>query len=155
MWEKGDEYTVFNYRKLKFSTPICFEDTFSTVCRQMVLIGSLCFINLSNDSWSKSVPCQRQHLAMAVFRSVENGVPSVRSTASGVSCIISPTGKIEKTAPEFCEAFVIGWVPVIENEGLTIFTRYGDLEGLASLALAAIILIMQTILVIIKKIRKS
>ena len=155
MWEKGDEYTVFNYRKLKFSTPICFEDTFSTVCRQMVLNGSRCFINLSNDSWSKSVPCQRQHLAMAVFRSVENGVPSVRSTASGVSCIISPTGKIEKAAPEFCEAFVIGRVPVIENEGLTIFTRYGDLAGLASLALAAIILIMQTILVIIKKIRKS
>lgn len=154
MWEKGDEYTVFEYKGLKFSTPICFEDTFSTICRQMALNGSRCFINLSNDSWSKSIPCQRQHLAMAVFRSVENGLPSVRSTASGVSCIISPNGIIEKTAPEFCQAFVIGRVPVIGAEEETIFTRTGDLAGVAEVMLAAFILIIQTIIVIIKNIRK-
>ena len=153
MWEKGDEYKVFDFRGLKFSTPICFEDTFSTGCRQMVLNGSRCFINLSNDSWSKSVPCQRQHLAMAVFRSVENGVPSVRSTASGVTCIISPHGKIERAAPEFCEAFVIGKVPVIENEELTLFTRGGDWMGMAQVCLFCFILIMQTFIVIIKKIK--
>ena len=154
MWEKGDEYTVFDYKGLKFSTPICFEDTFSTICRQMVLNGSRCFINLSNDSWSESIPCQRQHLAMAVFRSIENGVPSVRSTASGVSCIISPRGVIEKAAPEFCQAFVIGKVPLIGAEEKTIFTKTGDIAGMAEAALAALILIIQTIIVIIKKIRK-
>ena len=158
MWEQGDEYTVFDYRGLKFSTPICFEDTFSTICRQMVLNGSRCFINLSNDSWSKSVPCQRQHLAMAVFRSIENRVPSVRSTASGVTCIISPNGKIEKAAPEFCEAYVIGRVPVLE-EGRswqkTLFTKIGDIAGVAAAVLSVIILIIQTIVVIIYKVRKS
>ena len=153
MWEKGDEYTVFDYRGLKFSTPICFEDTFSTVCRQMALNGSRCFINLSNDSWSESIPCQKQHLAMAVFRSVENGVPSVRSTASGVSCIINPHGKIERVAPEFCEAFVIGKVPVIDDNMQTIFTRTGDWAGIAEAALSCFILIMQTFIVIIKKIK--
>ena len=153
MWEKGEEYTVFDYRGLKFSTPICFEDTFSTVCRQMVLNGSRCFFNLSNDSWSKSIPCQKQHLAMAVFRSVENGVPSVRSTASGVSCIISPIGKIERTAPEFCEAFVLGNIPVIEDESQTLFTRTGDVAGMAQAALFCLILIMQTFVVIINVIK--
>ena len=153
MWEKGDEYTVFDYRGLKFSTPICFEDTFSTVCRQMVLNGSRCFINLSNDSWSKSIPCQKQHLAMAVFRSVENGVPTVRSTASGVSCIINPHGKVDRVAPEFCEAFVIGKVPVIEEGMQTPFTRYGDWAGIAEAVLSCFILIMQTFIVIIKKIK--
>ena len=153
MWEKGDEYTVFDYRGLKFSTPICFEDTFSTVCRQMVLNGSRCFINLSNDSWSKSIPCQRQHLSMAVFRSVENGVPSVRSTASGVTCIISPNGKIERAAPEFCEAFVIGEVPVIDDDVQTLFTRYGDIAGIAQVVLSCFILIIQTFVVIIKSIK--
>ena len=153
MWEMGDEYTVFDYRGLKFSTPICFEDTFSTICRKMVLNGSRCFINLSNDSWSKSVVCQRQHLAMAVFRSVENRVPSVRSTASGVTCIISPNGKIERSAPEFCKAYVIGKVPVIENDSLTFFSRTGDLAGIAVTVLFCFILIMQTILVIINSIK--
>ena len=155
MWEAGDEYTVFDYRGLKFSTPICFEDTFTTICRKMVLKGSRCFINLSNDSWSNSPACQRQHLAMAVFRSVENGVPSVRSTASGVSCIINPNGKIIKQAPEFCEAYVIGRVPLLTDFTPTFYTKTGDIFGMAELALSCLILIIQTIVVIIKKSRNK
>lgn len=151
MWEKGDEYTVFDFRGLKFSTPICFEDTFTWICRKMALNGSRCFINLSNDSWSNSIACQRQHLSMAVFRSVENGLPSVRSTASGVTCIISPKGKIEKLAPEFCQAYVIGKIPLLKNFKGTLYTRIGDLAGLVSAALAFIILLIQTIVVIIRK----
>ena len=83
---------------------------------------------------------------MAVFRSVENGVPSVRSTASGVTCIISPNGKIERAAPEFCEAFVIGEVPVIDDDVQTLFTRYGDIAGIAQVVLSCFILIIQTLL---------
>ena len=155
MWEKGDEYTVFDYRGLKFSTPICFEDTFSTICRQMVLNGSRCFFNLSNDSWSNSLPCQRQHLSMAVFRSVENRVPSVRSTASGVTCIINQNGKVEKSAPEFCQAYVIGKIPVITDGQPTLYTKTGDIAGMGAAGLALLILIIQSITVIIKKIENK
>jgi len=151
MWEKGDEYTVFDYRGLKFSTPICFEDTFSTICRKMVLNGSRCFFNLSNDSWSNSIPCQRQHLAMAVFRSVENRVPSVRSTASGVTCIINQNGRIIKSAPEFCQAYVIGKIPVLKEYRQTFFTKTGDIAGMMAVGLSLLILIIQSITVIIKK----
>ncbi len=153
MWEKGNEYKTFDYKGLKFSTPICFEDTFSTICRQMALNGSCCFINLSNDSWSKSNVCQKQHLAMAVFRSIENRVPSVRSTASGITCIISPDGRIEKAAPVFCEAFVIGKIPLIKNMEKTVYTRTGDIAGMIEVGLSIIILIIQIIVVIIKKLR--
>ena len=154
MWEKGDEYKVFDFRGLKFSTPICFEDTFTWICRKMALNGSCCFINLSNDSWSDSIACQRQHLSMAVFRSVENGLPSVRSTTSGVTCIISPKGKIEKMAPEFCQAYVIGKVPLLKDNKTTLYTRIGDIAGMAAAGLSLIILLIQTIVVIIKKITK-
>lgn len=154
MWETGDDYTVFDYRGLKFSTPICFEDTFSTICRRMVLNGSRCFINLSNDSWSKSRVCQKQHLAMAVFRSVENGVPSVRSTASGVTCIINQNGKIQKAAPDFCQAYIIGKIPVLSDYEPTFYTKTGDIAGMLAFGVSATILIIQTIIVIIKKIRK-
>ena len=155
MWEKGDEYTVFDYRGLKFSTPICFEDTFSSICRQMVMNGSRCFFNLSNDTWSKSIACQRQHLSMAVFRCVENRVPAVRSTASGVTCIINQYGIIEKRAPEFCQAYVIGKVPLVSGENKTLFTRTGDVAGIAETALGVFILLMQSFIVIIKSIRNK
>ena len=155
MWEKGDEYTVFDYRGLRFSTPICFEDTFSSICRQMVMNGSRCFFNLSNDSWSKSIACQRQHLSMAVFRCVENRVPAVRSTASGVTCIINQYGLIEKRAPEFCQAYVIGKVPLVSEDNKTLFTRTGDVAGIAEAALGVFILLMQSFIVIIKSIRNK
>ena len=155
MWEKGDVYSVFDYRGLKFSTPICFEDTFSSICRHMVLNGSRCFFNLSNDSWSKSIPCQRQHLSMAVFRCVENHVPAVRSTASGVTCIINQNGVIEKRAPEFCQAYVIGRVPVISGDEITFYTRTGDIAGILAAALGLFILLMQSFIVIIKSIRNK
>ena len=88
---------------------------------------------------------------MAVFRSVENGIPSVRSTTSGVTCIINPDGKILKTAAEFCPSYIIGRIPVMNNSEQTVFSKIGDIAGLVEFALALIILIMQTFIVIIKK----
>lgn len=155
-WDAGTEYKVFNYNNFIFSTPICFEDTFGEVCRNMALEGSRCFINLSNDSWSKSEVCQKQHLAMAVFRSAENRVPSVRSTTSGITCIIDECGRILKEAPEFVPTFVMGRVPVIEgNRKLSLYTRYGDVAGKLECFMAIFLLIMKLIVVTIKRIRNK
>jgi apolipoprotein N-acyltransferase len=90
---------------------------------------------------------------MAVFRSIENGVPTVRSTASGLSCIINSRGKIERTAPEFCQAFVLGDIEIIDDAESTLFTKYGDWMGQLQVLLAGFILIMQTFIVIIKTIK--
>ena len=152
MWEKGSEYKVFNCDVLSFATPICFEDTFDYICRNMVLKGARCFVNLSNDSWSESVPCQNQHLAMAVFRSVENRVPSVRSTSSGKTCIINEHGKIVKSIPDFCYSYVIGQIPVFTTEyKMGFFTKNGNLLAQCEAALLLLILIIQFIRVIIIK----
>ncbi len=39
-WEKGKDYTVFEAGGVKFSTPICFEDTFGYLVRQFVREGA-------------------------------------------------------------------------------------------------------------------
>lgn len=153
MWEMGQEYKVFNRRGINFSTPVCFEDTFSFVCRNMVKNGSRCFFNLSNDSWSDSISCQKQHLAMAVFRSVENGVPCVRSTASGETCVIDTNGNVTNIAPEFCKAYVIGKVPVVDENKITVYSKYGDIPGNVQVLSCLIILLIKSITIIIKKIQ--
>ena len=162
MWAPGSDYKVFSINKsnLKdpfyFSTLICYEDTFTDIARQMYQNGARCFINLSNDSWSKSEACQYQHLANAVFRSVENRVPSVRSTASGQSCIINQVGQIEKMAPSFCETYVVGEVPVISRQTKpTLYSMYGDVLGYGPVFLAAALLIMRLIIVIIISIKNK
>lgn len=155
LWEKGNEYKVFNYKGLAFSTPICFEDTFGEDCRHFVEKGARCFFTLSNDGWSKSRACQYQHLAIAVFRSVENRVPSVRSTATGESCIIDQNGMIKNMAEDFCQSYVIGDVDLLDSSFRTsIYTLYGDFCGKGEILLLTIILIIQILNVIIKKIKK-
>ena len=154
MWEKGKEYKVFCNKNLYFSTPICFEDTFGDDCRKFVKNGARCFFNLSNDAWSKSDVCQTQHLSIAVFRSVENKVPSVRSTSSGQTCIINEYGKVIAQAPSFCESYVIGKVPILHDFKISVYSRFGDFAGKIEVISILLILIIKLISVIIKKVTK-
>lgn len=152
MWTKGKTYQVFKKDKLYFSTPICFEDTFPKTGRIMFQKGSRCFFNLSNDSWSNSVACQNQHLAMAVFRSVENRVPSVRSTTSGQTCIIDPNGRIKAMCEPFTSSYVVGTIPVIpQYQESTFYSKKGDYFAVITCFTFLILLIIRAIVVIIKK----
>ncbi len=139
-WENGTVYTVFDAEGVKFSTPICFEDTFGYLCRGFVRRGADVLVNMTNDAWSKSVACAMQHMTMAVFRAVENRRSVVRSTNGGMTNIIDPNGRILESFPPFKEGFLDGTVPV--HTGVTtIYTRWGDwlppvLLGLSVIGLA-------------------
>jgi apolipoprotein N-acyltransferase len=139
-WEKGDTATVFEAGGLRFSTPICFEDTFGDLSRDFVRGGAEIIVNLSNDAWSKSLPAQMQHLSMAVFRAVENSRSMVRSTASGQTCAIDPSGRVLAMAEPFTETQLTVEVPV--STGETLYTRWGDLWAKFFTAAAIIMLIL-------------
>lgn len=131
-WEKGEELTVFQSGGIKFSTPICFEDTFGYLSREFVRRGAEVIVNLTNDSWSGSVPSEMQHMAMAVFRAVENRRSMVRSSNGGITCVITPDGRITDMLPPFIEGYLTADVPVY-NQATTLYTRYGDWFGQAAL----------------------
>ena len=153
MWEPGVEPVVFEVDGLRFSTPICFEDTFGFVGRRFVNAGAQAFVNLSNDAWSKSLACQYQHLSMAVFRSVENRVPTVRSTTTGQTCIIDPNGRILAMAEPFVETYLVGSIPVLDKTEKTVYTRLGDYVGVI-FAMAAILLLLAGLLArMLRKVR--
>lgn len=108
MWVPGKERKIFDLNGFVFATPVCFEDTFGADCREFVQNGAKAFVNLSNDFWAESRKCQIQHLQAAVFRSIENRVPSVRSCASGETCIINSCGKITVRAVPFEKNYICG-----------------------------------------------
>jgi apolipoprotein N-acyltransferase len=139
-WEKGNEATVFESQGIKFSTPICFEDTFGYLSREFVRNGAELIVNLSNDAWSHSLPAQNQHLSMAVFRAVENRRAMARSTASGQTCAIDPNGKVLAMAEPFTEAWLLAEVPVVRVSSL--YTRFGDWLPKVFMTLAFILLIV-------------
>ncbi len=134
-WKKGKEYTVFEADGVRFSTPICFEDTFGYLNREFVRHGADVIVNMTNDSWSFSVAAEMQHMNMAVFRAVENRRSVVRSTNGGITCTIDPNGKILDMLEPFTEGYLISKVPVY-NEKETIYTKWGDWMGIAGVIIA-------------------
>lgn len=140
-WEEGTEATVFSFGDLKFSTPICFEDTFGVLSANFVRNGADMIINLSNDFWSQSVQAEEQHMQLAIFRAIENRRPMIRSTNSGITCLVLPSGDIVDPLEPFTMTYHIYTVPVARNQKLTFYTRYPDLFGKLFLIMTPIVFI--------------
>ncbi len=138
-WERGKDYTVFEAGGVKFSTPICFEDTFGYLVRRFVREGAEVLVNMTNDSWSKSVAAEMQHMSIALFRSVENKRSLVRATNGGITSVIDPNGKIIALLEPFTEDFLIAEVPVYTAE-TTLYSRWGDWFAIMDLVLVLLIL---------------
>jgi apolipoprotein N-acyltransferase len=135
-WEKGTEATVFEAGGVRFSTPICFEDTFGYLGRRFVNQGAEVLVNVTNDSWSKSVAGEMQHMSCAVLRAVENRRSVVRATNGGITCIIDPNGRIVSRIEPFVKGYLVDTVPVYVGSG-TLYTRWGDWFGALMLAISA------------------
>lgn len=140
-WEKGTEYTVFNAEGVKFSTPICFEDVFGYISRRFVREGAQVIVNMTNDSWSGSVAAQMQHMAMAVFRAVENRRSVIRGSNSGMTCTIDPDGRIIDMMEPFKRGYMISTVPIY-TERTTPYTMWGNWFAVSALIAAAGLLLV-------------
>ena len=126
-WEEGEEMTVFEYDGVRFSTPICFEDMFGSLSAGFVKNGADLLINLTNDSWSGSVEAEMQHLQLASLRAIETRRPLLRSTNSGITCLIKENGEIENMLTPFTESYGIYDITLGKEKGLTFYTKHPDL----------------------------
>jgi apolipoprotein N-acyltransferase len=52
-------------------------------------------VNISNDAWFGATSGPWQHLNLASYRAIEQGLPIVRSTPTGVSAVVDPYGRIK------------------------------------------------------------
>lgn len=142
-WEKGTESVVFETTQgVKFSTPICYEDVFGKLCADFVKNGADILLNMTNDSWSGCTEAELQHAAIGVFRSVENRRTTVRSTNSGISCMINPQGKIIDPMDPFRMYWHIYDVEVYtqSSHGTTVYTQYNDYLALICKTAAFVLL---------------
>jgi apolipoprotein N-acyltransferase len=130
-WTPGDERTIFHHPRVRFATPICFEDVFPQEVRQFALNGMEVIVNLTNDYWSLQETAAQQHFAAALFRTVELRRPMVRATASGVTSHIDARGSIVNTVPQYSEEYLIADVevpaPGATGSGpFTLYMRWGE-----------------------------
>lgn len=84
-----------NGKKHPVSVLICYEDILPGFTNRAVSHADPeLLVNMTNDAWFGNTTEPWEHLALAKFRAVEHRRFLVRSTNSGVSAIVDPTGAI-------------------------------------------------------------
>ena len=92
--------------------------------------------NPSNDAWFGAWG-PPQHLAQARLRALEEGLPVLRSTPTGISAVIDADGRLLHSIPMGAQAFVDARLPAPKPP--TLFARFGNLlPMLLALLLAAL-----------------
>ncbi|HVU28253.1 MAG TPA: apolipoprotein N-acyltransferase, partial [Verrucomicrobiae bacterium] len=134
----GDKPITFHLDdfNVKTSPLICFEDTFPQLAREAVANNDLDFlVNLTNDGWFGDSAEQWQHMANAVFRAVENGVPLIRCANNGISCWIDANGRVQKIfADDHGTVYGRGAMTIqlplpSKKSAPTFYNRHGDWFG--------------------------
>ena len=131
-WVPGATATIYELPvrdggRVRFATPICFEDAFPGLNRRFVRAGADLLINLTNDAWSQTVSAETQHFVAARLRAVEHRRVLIRATNGGVTAAVDPWGRvIGAPAPLFTETALRLQVPVYRPAADTVYTRFGD-----------------------------
>jgi apolipoprotein N-acyltransferase len=114
------------------------------VCYEMIFSGHVVdrtnrpefIFNPSNDAWFGSWG-PPQHLAQAQLRAMEEGLPIVRSTPTGISAIIDATGRVEKALPYQRAGAIESYLPPALPP--TLFAQFGNALPLIFAAVLAFV----------------
>jgi apolipoprotein N-acyltransferase len=104
---------------------ICFEILYPGFIRQSVKQGAQYLVNISNDSWFGDSPMPYIHLNAARLRAAENRRFLLRTSNSGISAVISPTGKIISQSRLFTKERVDG--DFVKLDQLSFYAKHGNL----------------------------
>jgi len=118
---------------------ICYESLFPGLAREGRAprgVRARWIVNVSNDAWFGSGSGPRQHLNLASYRAIEEGLPMVRATPTGISAVIDAFGRVP--AGEELGHGVLGVIdaPLPPAAGPTLYSRLGDWPFLIMLILS-------------------
>ena len=111
----------------------CYEDILPRYVGRLMRAGPPnVLVNITNDAWFGDSAEPYQHLALAVFRSVEQRREMVRAVNTGVSAHIAATGELLWQSEIFVQATHVA--SVVPYAGRTVYAIVGDWPGYAVLA---------------------
>jgi apolipoprotein N-acyltransferase len=120
---------------------ICYEALFPGLTRRAAsgqdAVRPAWILNISNDAWFGQTSGPLQHLNLASYRAIEEGLPIVRSTPTGVSAVIDAYGRVQDGQRLGLGAYGVIDAPLPPALKPTIYARFGDLP-FAGLLLASL-----------------
>lgn len=136
----GRARTVFALNGVRFSVLICFEDVFPRLSREFVRAGARLLVNQTNDAWFHAAGAPRQHMNHCVLRCVENRVPTVRVTNTGITCFIGPAGRVLRALAAEAPGTIVHGLPAASSDmPLTFYTRNGDVFAVVCTVFTALL----------------
>ncbi len=148
---KGAGPAVLRVDGLRLGPLICYEDILPGYAGDVAAQGIHAFVNLTNDAWFGKTHEPAQHLALAVFRTVEHRRAMVRAVTTGVTAHIDPGGRVlqrtratdpEVDGPQPADGLLAQVVMVPPGELVTPYARLGWLWNLGMVGLALALLIL-------------
>lgn len=121
---------------IKVGTFICYEAAYPNLVRQFVNNGASLLINISDDAWFGNSAGAQQHLNHTRMRAIENNRDIVRVTNSGISALITNSGKVVDPLPTFTSASRV-WTAET-NQVETLYTKYGDWFAICCAVISAL-----------------
>ncbi len=124
-FKAGDGAKTFNLKNIPpLGLLICYEIIFPHQISEQNNRPEW-IINMTNDGWYGLSAGPYQHLATAQLRAAEEGLTIVRAANSGISAVISKTGKIIKSAPLHSKQNLDFYLPK-NLSYTTIYSKYGN-----------------------------
>jgi len=107
------------------------------ICYEAIFPGSITsdldkpkwLLNLTNDGWFGHTSGPYQHFTQARVRSVEEGLPLIRSANTGISAVVDPYGRILASLSLGEEGILDSGLPA-HLEGGTFYSRFGNTPAL-------------------------
>jgi apolipoprotein N-acyltransferase len=127
----------------RFQPLICYESLFPGFVREGArLSGERAdwIVNVSNDAWFGQTSGPWQHLNLASYRAIEEGLPIVRATPTGISAVIDSEGRAKQTLG-LGKFGVIDMALPAPSAQPTPFFRFGESAFWLMIALSATALI--------------
>ncbi len=121
---------------------ICYEETFPNLSRESRTLGAELLVNITADGWFPNSRLPNQHFSHGRLRALENGIPLVRSSHTGVTAAVDSLGYTlarlgdEAGNPETLSDAL--YVEVPRYHYRTLYSQVGDglIVGLSLLFLA-------------------
>jgi apolipoprotein N-acyltransferase len=83
-------------------------------------------VNISNDAWFGRGIGPRQHLNLASYRAIEEGLPMARATPTGISAMIDAHGRVVRGGRLGIGAYGVIDAPLPPALPPTLYNQYGD-----------------------------
>jgi apolipoprotein N-acyltransferase len=137
--EPGSFPLTVGGRDYKLGPLICYEDILPGFTRRVAKLAPNALVNITNDAWFGRTSEPYQHLALAVFRAVENRLELVRAVNTGVSAHVDAAGRVlartdsvdPADTPDAPPSTLLVDLALLEGGGL--YRHVGDLFGFACL----------------------